>query len=155
GLSKGKKLAVMLPNCTEFLFLLFGAAKIGAVTVPVNTAYKGQLLAHVLSNSDAELLVVDDQFLPIIGEIISELPGLRNVLVYSDGEAESQSTALSRPINVQPLASLFEHSDQNSDCDIRHTDPVMILYTGGTTGPSKGVVMTNHFYYFYSQLVAG
>jgi carnitine-CoA ligase len=155
GLSKGKKLAVMLPNCTEYLFLLFGASKIGAVTVPVNTAYKGQLLAHVLSNSDAELLVVDAQFLPIIDEIINELPGLKNILVCSDGEAEIESTVLSRRINVQPLASLFDHSNQNLDCDIRHTDPVMILYTGGTTGPSKGVVMTNHFYYFYSQLVAG
>jgi crotonobetaine/carnitine-CoA ligase len=155
GLSKGKKLAVMLPNCTEFLFLLFGAAKIGAVTVPVNTAYKGQLLAHVLTNSDAELLVVDTQYLSIIDEIINDLPGLKNILVYSDVGDEAQSLTISRPVNIQPLPSLFDYSDQNTDSDVCHTDPVMILYTGGTTGPSKGVVMTNHFYYFYAQLVAG
>ncbi|HKA19640.1 MAG TPA: AMP-binding protein [Blastocatellia bacterium] len=154
GLSKGKKLTVMLPNCPEYLFLLFGAAKIGAVTVPVNTAYKGQLLSHVINNSDSELLVVDGQYLGIIDEIAEELPELKTVLVYSAEPIDSSQKKLLKGLEARQLNSLFDSSEEKSTVDLHHTDPVMILYTGGTTGPSKGVVMTNHFYYFYSRLVA-
>ena len=154
GLSKGKKLTVMLPNCPEYLFLLFGAAKIGAVTVPVNTAYKGQLLSHVIDNSDSELLIVDAQYLEIIKEIAEDLPGLKTVLVYSGDPLNSAQKEGLRSVEVRQLDSLFDSPDLKPTVDIHHADPMMILYTGGTTGPSKGVVMTNHFYYFYSRLVA-
>src|SRR5262249_37570803 len=117
GLSKGKKLTVMLPNCPEYLFLLFGAAKIGAVTVPVNTSYKGQLLSHVINNSDSELLIVDGQYLEIIDEIAEELPGLKTVLVYSSESIDSSQKKLLRAREVRQLNSLFDSSDEKSTVD--------------------------------------
>ncbi|HET9528957.1 MAG TPA: AMP-binding protein [Blastocatellia bacterium] len=150
GLGKGKKLAVMLQNYPEYLFLLFGAAKLGAVTVPINTAYKGDLLAHILNNSDAEVLVVEEQYLETIKGIVGGLGGLKTVLVYPNAE---QASALGCD-TVLPLSSLYKAAADKPASEVSHTDPVMILYTGGTTGPSKGVVMTNHFYYFYARMVA-
>lgn len=153
GLEKGRKIGVMLPNCAEYLYVLFGAAKIGAVTVPINTGYKGDLLAHVINNSDAEFLVISEQFVEAVGEIGGGLGGLKTVLVYST-TGVSENTVKIGSAEAHPLKILFDASTDKPDADVRHTDPVMILYTGGTTGPSKGVVMTNHFYYFYARMVA-
>ncbi|MGH9900427.1 MAG: ATP-dependent acyl-CoA ligase [Pyrinomonadaceae bacterium] len=155
GLAKEKKLAVMLPNCPEYLYLLFGAAKIGAVTVPVNTAYKGALLAHIINNSDAEILVADRQYVETINEIAETLNGLKMLLLYSDdGADEGGPGEMSSPRWPSlDLGVLYEGSAEKPRADLSHTDTLMILYTGGTTGPSKGVVMTNHFYYFYAYLV--
>lgn len=153
GLEKGTKLGVMLPNCVEYLYLLFGAAKIGAVTVPINTGYKGDLLAHVINNSDAEILVVDEQFVETVSEVGVGLGGLKTILVYSGTDASAKAVKIGSATTL-PLKILFDGATDKPNADVRHTDPVMILYTGGTTGPSKGVVMTNHFYYFYARMVA-
>ncbi len=154
GLGKGKKLAVMLPNCPEYLALLFGAAKLGAVTVPINTAYKGDLLAHIVNNSDVEVLVIDEQYLGVINDISDRLGGLRTMLYYSESGRSSAQTMGLCNARTLPIDVLNEASDVKTEAEVHHTDPVMILYTGGTTGPSKGVVMSNHFYYFYARMVA-
>jgi non-ribosomal peptide synthetase component F len=49
---KGDKIAIMLPNCPEFIHLWLGSAKIGAVEVPINTSYKGEYLRHIVDQSD-------------------------------------------------------------------------------------------------------
>jgi len=154
GLDREKKLAVMLPNCPEYLSLLFGAAKIGAVTVPINTAYKGDLLAHIINNCDAEALVVDEQYLEVVSGIADRLDGLRAILFFSEHGRSSAAATEFRHITSHSLDILNEASSEEPEAEVRHTDPVMILYTGGTTGPSKGVVMTHHFYYFYARMVA-
>jgi crotonobetaine/carnitine-CoA ligase len=151
GLCKEKKLAIMLPNCPEYLYLLFGAAKIGAITVPINTAYKGPLLTHLLNNSDAEVLVVDEQYADTINEIADSIPGVKTLLVYSENGATGANFRGSW--QTLHLNSLYKSTSDSPKSDVRHTDTVMILYTGGTTGPSKGVVMTHHFYCFYARLV--
>ncbi len=152
GLGKGEKLAVMLPNYPEYLYLLFGAAKIGAVVVPINTAYKGDLLAHIINNSDAQILVVDKPFVGAVNAIASSLRKLKLVMVYT-GES-LDGFEMPRPLEWLHLDALDEAENNKPDANVRHIDPVMILYTGGTTGLSKGVVMTNHFYYFYARMVA-
>lgn len=151
GLSKDKKLAIMLPNCPEYLFLLFGAAKIGAVTVPINTGYKGTLLTHLLNNSDAEILVVDEQFAETINEIAEKISGLKTLLVYS--EEGSLGSRFRGPWQVLDLKTIDNSESVTPAVDVSHTDTVMILYTGGTTGPSKGVVMSHHFYWSYARMV--
>lgn len=151
GLGKDKKLAIMLPNCPEYLYLLFGAAKIGAVAVPINTGYKGTLLAHVLNNSDAEVLVVDEQFADTINEVAEKVPRLKTLLVYS--ETGVIGNRFRDSWQVLEVTTLDNSSNKPPNADVNHTDTVMILYTGGTTGPSKGVVMTHHFYWSYARMV--
>lgn len=152
GLEKGKKLALMLQNSPEYLYLLLGAAKLGVVTVPINTAYKGEGLVHIINNSDAEILVLDDLYISTVNEIAAHLTRLRLLVVHA-GHAFERDSGFSH-LDWLPLDALRASSAEKPIVEVRHTDPVMILYTGGTTGLSKGVVMTNHFYYFYAQMVA-
>jgi crotonobetaine/carnitine-CoA ligase len=59
GLQKNDKVAVMMHNHPNYLYTWFGSLKVGAVEVPINTAYKGELLKHILTNSQSKLLVID------------------------------------------------------------------------------------------------
>ena len=157
GLDKDKKIGVLMQNCPDYLYLLFGAAKVGAVIVPINTAYKGALLTYIINNSDAEVLVVDEQYLETISEIADSLEGLGTLLVNSTGDlavAQAAHADTLRRFNLLQLESLDRANSDKPESDVSHTDTVMIMYTGGTTGPSKGVVMSNHFYYFYTRMVA-
>ena len=71
GVKKGDKVAIMLPNCPEFLYAWFGLNKIGAVEVPINVALKGTGLAYQIVQSDSVALVADTQYL----DRLEALPG--------------------------------------------------------------------------------
>ena len=55
---------MMLPNCPDFVHMIFGLAKLGAVEVPINTSYKGEFLRHIVDQSDSKVLVVEGAWLP-------------------------------------------------------------------------------------------
>ena len=59
GLKKDDKICLMLPNIPDYVFIWFGASKLGIVEVPINVAYKGDLLQYIIKNSDAKVMVVD------------------------------------------------------------------------------------------------
>src|SRR5262249_16973512 len=125
----------------------FGLAKIGAVMVPVNTAQKGELLRYILDQSDAEAVVTDATLLPRILEIEALLGKLKLILTSrSDGTGRAAAKALD-------LSAFAEKSVEPPSVDVRHSDPMTILFTSGTTGPSKGVVMSHHYYYYAAQTI--
>lgn len=68
NINKGESLLVMLPNCVEYLFTWFAANKIGAVKVPVNTAYKGYFLEHVANNCKATIGIIHSDYLERFSE---------------------------------------------------------------------------------------
>ncbi len=134
GVAQSDHVLVWLPNSREHLRVFFALNYLGAVFVPINTAYKGALLAHVIENSDARLAIVHADLAPrmtgiglaaltdavVVGERVA-CPGLRthhyaDVLLPTHGRLEPPA----RPI--EPW------------------DPQSIIYTSGTTGPSKGVL---------------
>jgi crotonobetaine/carnitine-CoA ligase len=142
GVGQGTKVAVMLPNCPEYLYCWFGLAKIGAVMVPVNTAQKGELLQYIIDQSDAEVIVTDVPLLNRFRGMESRLEKVRRILVHGwHGGVEPASTPTSA------LADLADASSESLRVDVNHSDPMTILFTSGTTGPSKGVVMSHHYYY--------
>ena len=63
GLQKGDKIAIMMINHPIYLYVWFGSSKLGVVEVPINTAYKGDLLRHIIDNSDSRVLIIDSGFL--------------------------------------------------------------------------------------------
>ena len=65
GISRDDRVALFLPNCPEFLYCWFGLSMIGAVSVPVNTAYKRDETAYILNNSEALALVAHRSLLPV------------------------------------------------------------------------------------------
>jgi crotonobetaine/carnitine-CoA ligase len=58
GLQKDDKIAIMMKNHPNYLYVWFGSSKLGVVEVPINTAYKGDLLKHIINNSDSRLLII-------------------------------------------------------------------------------------------------
>jgi carnitine-CoA ligase len=149
GITKNVKVAIMLPNCPEYLYCWFGLAKIGAVIVPVNTAQKGELLQYIIDSSDSEAVVTDDALLNRIREIEAQLPKVKRIFVLGD-----VGPGLESQIEVSFLSNFKEASTTlPTDLEVKHSDPLSILFTSGTTGPSKGVVMSHHYYYHAARTI--
>ena len=146
GVKHGDKVAIMMPNSPEFLYVWFGLNKVGAVEVPVNVALKGQGLAYQMVQSDCIALVADLQYLDRLEGIAGELEAIRHI-VYTDSAASG---------TAQPTWAGFEHvtyaefSDRSEDSPgvaVHYSDLASILYTSGTTGVSKGVMFSHHYWY--------
>ncbi len=96
GVEKGDRVAIMLPNIPEFIYVLVGTLKLGAVAVPFNTLYKGGEILHILKDSGARCLITLTNFFPMINEIRSELPDLEQVILTGERNlvfAHPESTA--------------------------------------------------------------
>src|SRR3981081_3184366 len=70
GVRKGDHVAVMLPNCPEFIWTIWGLAKLGAVTVPLNTAARGELLRYFITQSDSCCVVVSAEWADRVAEAL-------------------------------------------------------------------------------------
>ena len=81
GISKGDRVAMMLPNIPEFVFTFFGIQKLGAVAVPFNTMYKGREISHILQDAGARAIVALTSFANLINEIKTDCPALEHVIV--------------------------------------------------------------------------
>jgi carnitine-CoA ligase len=125
---RGDKVAVMLPNCWEFVALWAGVAKLGAVLVPVNVHQRGDGLAYVLEHSDAVALVVDQAIEEAVDR--AGAPRLRRLVRGGDlgARLDEASTSAPPPVDIDP-AAVFG-----------------LLYTSGTTGRSKGVLLSHAAY---------
>ena len=142
GLSKGDKVCLMLPNCLEFVFTWLGLVKIGAVEVPINTAHKGDLLAYLINDSDARVMVIDSQYLAVIKKIEPELKNLETLVVWEEQPGTPVSFA---GLDQVAFDALYRGGDVLDEAGVTAQDDFCILYTSGTTGPSKGVVLSHQY----------
>lgn len=146
GVRIGDKVAVMLPNCPEFLYIWFGLNKIGAVNVPINVAQRGDSLAYQIDHADSTVLVVDANYLPHVENVLDQLKSLRHVVVWS---REPVGTTLPNwaGISDSPFSSLLQGAASAPDIRTSFKDLSSILYTSGTTGRSKGVMISHNYWY--------
>jgi crotonobetaine/carnitine-CoA ligase len=134
GVARGDKVAAWLPNGREAILTLYALNYLGAVFVPFNTAYRGNLLAHVVANSDAKLIVVHSDLAARLLEIDR---AALTAAVLVGGPAPDNF-----PLEATAFGTLGQRSLPLPDLD-RPIDPwdlQSIIYTSGTTGPSKGVL---------------
>ncbi|MDX6287040.1 MAG: fatty-acyl-CoA synthase [Frankiales bacterium] len=155
GVTRGDHVALWLPNHPEWLVLWLGAARIGAVVVPVNTRYKPAEAEYVLRKSESTMLFVEDSFLGIDyvsafraicpdwdGTSSTKLPDLRHVVRLGDSDKSidgfgSYSAFLAAGADV-PQSDVEAAQDKVSP-----DDTLIIVFTSGTTGFPKGVVHTH------------
>lgn len=142
GVGRGDHVAVMLPNCPDFLHVIFALARLGAVAVPVNTAHRGGLLRHVLHSSDSSTLIIDAAFADRLPPVALQLPHLERVIVRTDGSAETVPLDLLGKPAVD-MTRLLSHGDDAPQVDVGFSDLQAIMYTSGTTGPSKGAMVSH------------
>ena len=84
GLAEGEAMLLMLDNHLDFVVAWCALALTGRVEVPVNTAYKGSILAHVAHNSGARSIVIEAHYLPLLAEVAERVPRLERVIVRGD-----------------------------------------------------------------------
>ena len=150
GIAKNDKIAIMMKNHPNFLYAWFAAAKLGAIEVPINTAYRGDLLRHVINNSDSTILVIDGDLLERLMLIKDDLARLKQVVCHGE-IVEEVSEAL--PVPVAPLERFFEYPSDPQEADVIPKDPIALIYTSGTTGVSKGAVCPHSFFLHQAKLV--
>lgn len=151
GIKRGDHVALVLANYPEFVALKFAIARVGAVAVPINMLNRRDELGYVLAQSDAVMLVTMDAFrgldyLTMLDELANgweksgggtNLPRLRDVVVFATGAMPSRTAAT--PFDaLKGGAAGFESGaapDPGAVADI--------VYTSGTTGPPKGVMLSH------------
>jgi len=138
GVRRGDKIAIMMKNCVEWLAVWFGAAKIGAIVCPVNTAYVGEGLAYQLDHSDSSILIVDDEYRDRFYNIVNSVPRVQQIVVRQTGECQQEAG-----IQIRDLSTEIERNSTQPppECVLTPRDPASILYTSGTTGRPKGCVL--------------
>jgi crotonobetaine/carnitine-CoA ligase len=146
GVKHGDKVALMLPNNPEFLYTWFALNKIGAVEVPINVALKGQGLAYQMVQSDCVALVADMQYLDRLEGVAEDLEDIRQV-AYTDSSASGEAMPSWAGFEHLSFGELMDHSSDTPDANVHYSDLATILYTSGTTGVSKGVMFSHHYWY--------
>ena len=134
GLAKGERAALYLGNSPSFVAAYLGVLWLGGVVVPVNTRYRALELRHMLADSGARLVVTDEAGGAELEAVLADFSAPPDALVLS-GQPEADRTAWS---NLAPYQPLFPEPRPLS-----HADLAVIGYTSGTTGKSKGAVLTH------------
>lgn len=133
GVGQGDHVLVWLPNGIDGLCLWFAINYAGAVYVPINTAYRGGILEHVVRNSGARLMIAHADLVERLAGVdraaLTTVVALSGTPAGIDGLAILDARSLESDRDVLPLARPVEPWDTQS-----------IIYTSGTTGPSKGVL---------------
>ena len=140
GIAAGDRIALMCGNRAEFMRVFLGAGWVGAVTVPINVAVKGPQLRYYLANSGARLLVIEADLLPALEH--ANLSGVQLEQVWVIGQALTA-------YHGRPCAALSAPGPPVPPSASRPGDTLTIMYTSGTTGPSKGVLCPHAQYFWY------
>ncbi|MBI1957841.1 MAG: AMP-binding protein, partial [Candidatus Rokubacteria bacterium] len=141
GVGRGDRVLVMLPNCVEFMLVWWAINRLGAVEVSVNNAYKGYFLEHLVSNSGGRLLVAAAEFLDRLAAVEDSCPDLETVVAWGPPGAAPAPRPRFKRLRTVAFEELPARRDDPPDVEVSHRDLCAIMYTSGTTGPSKGVML--------------
>src|SRR5437764_11915109 len=130
GVKKGTHVALLIENKPEIVLMYFALGKLGAVSVPVNTAVKGELLAYYLVQSDSELVIADEDLVERLVAVEAQIPKLRR-LVSIEKETPDSSGAQNRG-ERSSYRNLLEAPDHPRDEGVRFNDLHSLIYTSGT-----------------------
>jgi len=139
GVNKGDRVGIWSPNRYEWVVIQYATARIGAVLVNINPAYKTSELEYALNQSGVSLLILarafrTNDYVAMLGEVRGRCPELRESLVLEEGWEQ-----LLRDGDAVPEATLAE-----LEPTLQFDDPINIQYTSGTTGFPKGATLSHH-----------
>ena len=166
GVKKGDRVALMLPNCPQFVIAFFGALRAGAIVTATSHIYTAREAGHQWHDSGAETVIVEEGLLNLVEKVRADLPGLKNVIVTGlrdyypknfsklcrsiktraevrkdkTGPTAAPQAPGSRPL---PWRELLRTSRTLRPVSIKPADVACLQYTGGTTGTSKGAMLTH------------
>jgi crotonobetaine/carnitine-CoA ligase len=136
GIRPGDRVATLLENRPEAMLSWWGIVHAGAVAVPVNSAYKGTYLRHQLADSGSRAIIVEGDFLDRVTDLLGELPDL-SVVIVVDGPPSD---------DLVGWDDLVTSTGRWTRPAVRPSDLATFVYTGGTTGPSKGCMLSHAYH---------
>jgi long-chain acyl-CoA synthetase len=137
GVMKGDRVGLMLPNCPEYVVAFFGALRIGATTTQVNPLYVGRELEHIFSDSGTQTVVAHAAMYPKVKDVQEGTPLKRIVCV-----GEPEGGTWDGDVSFGEFLDTASGSAPEAEIDPEE-DLASIQYTGGTTGVSKGAMLTH------------
>jgi fatty-acyl-CoA synthase len=148
GIENGDRVGIWSPTCVEWTLLQLAAARVGAILVNVNPAYRSAELSYALRQSGVRVLVTAPRFktsdyLEMVADVRDVLPALQRVVVIG-----SERAAGADDLRFDELISAGREVDPGRlatrEAGLDPDDPVNIQYTSGTTGNPKGATLTHH-----------
>ena len=150
GVQRGDLVPVLLPNGHTFAITWLALCTLGAVSTLLNTAFRGPSLAHALNLSGAETVITDSRFVENVAAISEDLGHLRRLVVL---RAADQPLPALPGIEVIDYESLATGLTASIAAGHSVADPSMVLFTSGTTGPSKGCMLSHRYAVRQAQLM--
>jgi long-chain acyl-CoA synthetase len=159
-LTKGDRVAIMLPNVLQYPIAAFGILRAGLTVVNVNPLYTPRELKHQLNDSGASAIVVLDNFAATLAEVLPETASVKHVITTALGDMLGFPKALITNLVVRHVKKMvppykIDHEVRFNDAltlgslkpmpkvEVGHEDLAFLQYTGGTTGVSKGAMLTH------------
>jgi long-chain acyl-CoA synthetase len=137
GIVQGDRLALILPNCPEFVFSFFAIAKLKAIAVPLNHLFKAEEISYYVSDSNVKAIVTDAKRAKMCREIIAEIGQPIELIVVDDEQAATYFYDLIKPVESS--------KDERSTA---FTGEVIYQYSSGSTGRPKRVGRTQENLYY-------
>lgn len=146
GLKAGDRVALQCTNRLEFLYVFTGCALLGLMMVPINTASRGSQLAYYLKNSRARIFITEPSLVANLESAhAADAVAINGIeMIWSLDQCESKA--------MLPTLVNFENVGKAEDLKIQESEasqPAMIMYTSGTSGPSKGVLCSHAQLYWW------
>lgn len=138
GVRRGERVAVLMLNCHHYFELYYACARMGAVIVPLNTRLAPPEIDFILSDSQAQALIVDQHFAPLASR--RERPSCVQHLVYSGLQSEAAPAGM---LHYEHLVQQGATRRTSADVEVGEDDLYGLFYTGGTTGRAKGVMLSH------------
>ena len=119
--------------------------KLGAIVIPLNTRFKGEELAYEINDSESTVLIVDEEYWPMIGPVRDRLQTVKKIFFHGAGAPEG----------TLPFSALRENEgDVFTRAVLAESDDAAIMYTSGTTGKPKGAVLHHRGFVLTAMLAA-
>ena len=142
GIGRGDRVCLFLTNCPEFLYCWFGLSALGAIAVPINTAYKRDETAYILNDAECAAFVAHGSLMQVAAEAAELAPCIKHRLAVTDAGSElgdypgwaGLGETMSRAAPPESLPA------------VSPSDTSMLVYTSGTTGNPKGVQVSHRMY---------
>lgn len=141
GVKFGDTVTTMLDNNADAVLAWLAINKLGAVSVPLNTALRGEFLRHQLADAASAVLLCESDYVERVVAVEAGVPDLRLILHRAD---LPDLTHAPGRLAIEPLAEHRGADDRAVDVAVRPDDVACVIYTSGTTGPSKGCVIPHN-----------